>query len=329
MSSMELLISGYGTDGNESIGLAHIDKNKVKWHWKDRIDAPSYLSGDGEYLFAVTEVTLKCILHMYRRIKNSYELIDRFSVPIGGVCHLYYMSNSGILLCSSYEEGVIFSVEVNGGGFVGMRDLIRQTPGDGIESRVHCAIASKDESKVYVTNITEDKLYMYNCNKGVLSEQATLSFDKHTGPRHLVLSNDEKKLYLITEYSNQIVSIGLNGRIMEIYQSLNLLPQSGVKGCAGSSICMTEDGRYIYAAVRGIDHIFKVKIHKDGVMATEKVLHSGGSWPRHIALVDGDTRLAIANQKSNEVVLMPLDDDFSRNGDDHWRIAFENVSFVS
>ena len=114
-------------------------------------------------------------------------------------------------------------------------------------------------------------------------------------------------LYCVSEYSNQLFTVRCDKNGMELLQAQSTLAPDFSGESFGSAICRTGDGQFLYTANRGEDTIACFILDKNGMATPVGRYPCGGHWPRHIALLDGDTLLAAANERSGEVVFWKRD----------------------
>lgn len=324
---MKLFISGYSTKNKSSIGYYSISDDQVALLWEDSIEAPSFLSYTNNFLFAVSEVEKTCTIFMYSIVEDELGLVDEINLPIGGVCHIEYLEKSRILLGSSYEEGIVFSVGVSEQGFKQLINKVQQPESQMKLSRVHCTLTTDNERVVYVSNIASDRIYKYRHVAGRLEEIECLTLAIGSGPRHLCFGANESKLYVITEYSNETMVIDLQDDQMSLISiNKNVEPNKGLEQY-GSSLSMSKDGRFLYCSTRGTNTISVFKVSDEGLTLTQTT-DCGGNWPRHVALVGEDNYLAVANQYSSEIALLEVDRISGHLTMSRSFKTYESVSFI-
>ncbi len=327
---IDLLVSGYGGGDTPSISLTKFDDKLRSWDvtWNSYIRASSFLSESAGLLFGITEREGCCCVYMYKESVNGYEFLDLIGLECGQLCHVQYLPKNKLLIGSSYEEGVLFSVEVNGEKFGDVKDYIITDGNLEGESRIHCAITSQGEEYLFATNIATDVIYKYHLVSKKLVEVDVLKLPAGSGPRHLVVDDNREMLYVNTEYSNKIIGIRFDEVNLSICQIISTLPDTYTQESSGSSICMSDDGRFIYAANRGHDSIAIFAIDNWGILECNGYIHCCGHWPRHIALIGSGNYMAIANQFSNRVVILKRDAINGLLGDKVKELEIEKPSFV-
>ena len=297
---MRLLISGYGAAPDVSVALYH-DGKPV---WTDGVEAPSFIVGGDGYLFAVTENETFAAVHAYRECAQGYAHTDSCRLEGGLLCHLSYSAAWRRLLGACYETGNVFDVPFDPeSGCFGKVHSLLQT-GES-KSRAHSVLLHSAQNTVYSANIALDRIYCYRLNENGLCEEGFFSVPKGSGPRHLCFSENEQLLYVITEYSNEILVYSLPDG--ECRQRVSTLPDgfAGRSNC--STLCFSKDCRFLYAANRFSDTIAVFEVQENGLLGVKSLFGCGGNNPRHMALSPDGSVLAVCCQDSDEVVFHTLD----------------------
>ena len=326
---MKLYVSGYGSGTTPSIGIFKIESgNILEDRFISQVENSSYLSVFGEYMFGISELEGNSFIHMFKKNLGEYSLIDTKLIKGGSLCHITYLPENGVLVGACYESGEIFSVRVGETGFMDMVSFIKQGGDKAKVTRAHCVVPNKSETILYSANIALDMIYSYKIKQGKLFDYGYLALPKGEGPRHILLSHNEETIYVISEYSNKIFIINNDKGKMTLIDSVCALPElfSGKSYC--STLCMTADGKYIYAANRGANTIAVFSVFEDGNLKKIGDCSCFGDFPRHIALVNNDDFLAIANQGSNQAILSKIDPKSRLLTNEIIEISFNKPSFV-
>jgi 6-phosphogluconolactonase len=326
--ALKIYVSGYGGGAVPSIGVFKIDDGGVsKNRWESYVDNSSYLSVYGEYIFGISELEGNSYIHMFKKNSEDYSHMDTKIIKGGLLCHIVYLPKNGVLTGACYESGEIFTVKINENGFGEIVSFIKQGEAADI-SRAHCVVPDKLETILYSANIALDKIFRYKIENGRLFEMDYLMLPGGAGPRHLILSPNEDNLYVITEYSNKIFIISNNKNKMTLLDSVSTLPENfhGKSYC--STLCITSDGRFIYAANRGANTIAVFNVFTDGKIKKIGDYSCFGICPRHISLVNKEEYLAIANQDSNQIVLSKINYNTGLLSTEIINMAFFKPSYV-
>ncbi len=327
--SLKLYVSGYGLGNVPSIGIFKIDNgNILESKWIKDIENSSYLCVYREYIFGISEFEENSYIHMFKKNLEEYDHIDTKIIKAGLLCHITYLPGNGVLAGACYGSGDIFTIRVDENGFGDIVSFIKQGDNKVEITRAHCVVSNKLETILYSANIALDIIYSYKIRQGKLLENDYLVLPKGEGPRHIVISNNEEILYIITEYSNKIFIVKSDNGKMILIDSICTLPENFHEKSYGSSICMSADGKYIYAANRGANTIAVFHVFKYGKINKIGDFSCFGDWPRHIALVNNGGYLAIANQGSNQVVLCKINSKTGLLTNDVINIAFNEPSYV-
>lgn len=161
------------------------------------------------------------------------------------------------------------------------------------------------DGRVLTLDLGADSLHVHaRTGDGLLERVDSLALPAGTGPRDLhALPSGE--LALLGEWSCELLVLDPAGHEFEIVQIL-ALPGATPGDDQAAALGVSDDGRFLYAGIRGADRIAVVALEDDGVRAVDSV-PSGGRWPRHL-LVDGGL-LHVANQLSDEVTTFRLGED--------------------
>jgi 6-phosphogluconolactonase len=265
--------------------------------------------------FTIREEDMNGAVLLYQRIGENYILKDKLELEGGALCHIVYQPKNQTLYCSFYHTGHIAAVKVHHYHFSELLNFFQMAP-DGINelTRAHCCVLEPDGTRVFTANIALDRIYIYESEDGELFPNTDCEFvqlEKGIGPRHLKFHPIQKFLYLITEYSNEVLTFQYelieNKPQLILLQRISTLPEHFDGISYGSSIDITEDGKFLYAANRGADTIAVYLINEDGTLQKIQDVSCMGQHPRHIALTNADDCLMIANQNTDEVVFLGID----------------------
>lgn len=299
---MDLLISGYGKAPQTSIALYN---EKGQSMWTDGIEAPSFLArGDG-YVFAVTENETWAAVYAYREEADGLCLTDARRFDGGLLCHIAYSPKNRMLLGACYETGTVFSAAFDPAcGCFGELRLLEQK-GNG-KSRAHCVLLNAAEDHVLSANIALDRIFCYRLDGEGLEACGSFAVKPGSGPRHLLWSADESRLYAITEYSNEILVF--DAADFSLLQTVSTLPQGHVGESHCSTLCFSADQRILYAANRFADTIAVFDVDETGRLTLRTAFDCGGRNPRHMALSPDGRCMAVCCQDSDEAVLFGLNE---------------------
>lgn len=300
---MKCILSGYGAHLETSLGL--FAEHRGTPMWTEGIESPSFVAyGDG-YLFAITENRYYAAIYAYRKEGLNYRMTDRRSLEGRELCHVAYSAKNRLLLGSCYGSGHVIcaSFDPETGLFGDVQSILQEGAADR-QSRQHCIVLNQAEDLAYTINLGLDQIIVYRIENGTLTEEKRISVKQGSGPRHAKLSADEKLLYVITEYSNEILVYDTAS--WELRQEISTLPEGYFGSSHCSALCISPDGRYLYAANRYSDSIALMAIGGDGLLTMLTTFDCGGRSPRHIELSPDGRDLVICCQDSDWVVFKRL-----------------------
>lgn len=304
----ELYFSGY-SDAEISI----IGWKEGAPFWTEKAVAPSYIAfGDG-MLFSVEERDQGGAVCLYCRTGEKWKLSDRRVITGGSLCHIVYSNRHHCLLGACYGSGEVFSLSVDPseGKFGSMNSYLRQGKGEAAAlgaTRAHCVVLDKEQQYVCSANIAQDKIYLYKLEDGKLEEKHAYLLPKRCGPRHIALREDMKKAYIITEYSNEIIVASYDdGSTAAILQRISTLDDNYHGESYGSTLQFSPDGKFLYAGNRGENSIAVFSVSRTGRLVLSSRQSCFGDWPRDFSLIENGEKIAIANQRSGNVVICRRD----------------------
>ena len=303
---MEFILSGYGANPVKTLALYSLTDSGAKPLWTDSVENASFVCEGGGYLFTITEASDYAVVYLYQPQGKGYQLLDQKRIEGGALCHITYSSKNKALLGACYETGTLFSVRVESGKFGEVlfhKVQLGNNPAD--LTRTHCVVLNKEETQLIVINIALDRCYFYQIDRGYLTLLQILEVPKGVGPRHVLLSEDESLLYIITEYSNEILAYE-NKEEKRFLQRISTLSESytGISNC--STLCFSKDRRFLYGANRGAESIALFEVRPDGTLSYKKEYDCGGKHPRHMLLTRDGRHLIVCNQNSDNAAVFLL-----------------------
>lgn len=308
---MELIISGYGAKTEDTIkGFILQEDGTFLESWKDSVENPSFVcQGDG-YLFTVTENGDDAVIYLYGREGQGYQLLDHKRIEGSALCHITYSPKNKVLFGACYGTGTLFAVKVELGRF---GDILHQEilkEGTAL-TRAHCVLLNRQEDRLVTANIALDRIFIYAINQGYLTLERIIKAPEESGPRHALFSEDESNLYVITEYSNEILVYDLKDEDRLVQQISTLSDRFNGKSYC-STLCFSKNNAYLYAANRGAETITLFSVGSDGRLSYLEEYDCGGQHPRHMILSGDGKKLLVCNQNSHQVVCFMLDTEQGR-----------------
>ncbi|MBO7080232.1 MAG: beta-propeller fold lactonase family protein [Bacilli bacterium] len=289
---MRLIVSGYG-ENEECLNLVEVDlKNKyVNFLDGAILNQASYVisyTEDKTYVVTYTKNPLKLV--SYYIDGNKLTFIDEISVPYLSLTHLLYNKKEKILFGCSYKDGMYLKCSLNKGYFSNLITKENKKP-----SLCHCVILAPVTDEVCIIDIKNDKINIYSYD---LDYKRSISMPKGVGPRHGIYH--EGKLYVITEYSNEIYVIDYaSGKTLSSASTLTY----NVKSYGATLFILNNK---LYASNRGEESIAVFDIVGDKVVLNHS-FPCYGAHPRHMVLTSDNKYIISCNKDSNTVAIIDIE----------------------
>ena len=320
MQMKNLIVGTYTANESEGIyGLSFDPKNGEIGDKRllAKTSNPSFLtqSADGQMVYAVNEDEKGMVSSFkWNEDRTGLKLMNQW--PTNGMhpCYIDLEETTGSLAIANYSSGNVSFVKLRGDGSLGSNLQVIQHSGKGLTERqegphAHCTLF-KGDNWLYAVDLGIDQIIAYPVEGNQLSDpHIALELEPGDGPRHLTFHPDQDMAFVINELSNTVVSLKLdggNGLFEEISRS-STLPE----GFTGESYCadihVSKDGRFLYASNRGHNSIAVFAISAEGELRFLEAESVQGNWPRNFALSPNGEYLLVANQYSNNIVVLRID----------------------
>lgn len=304
---MELIISGYGAEGNKNIVKCNEFGEVV---WSDTIEAPSFCIVKGKRMFAVTEVEDYAYIHSYVKDGNGYLRVDSIKFEGSYLCHICYSQKHNMIFGACWGSGHLLYASLDEEGkFVKSGSVFQpiENGDDTLITRVHYVGLNKAEDTLMVNNVGLDIIYFYGIRDGELYEKDRIYTEKDQHPRHSVFNADESILYVITELSNEVLVYSMPDK--KLMQRISTLPEGFTGKSHCSAICLSPDGKTVYGANRYSESLVFFGVNEDGTLYERLRMKPEGEKPRHMILTNDGKHLIVCYQVSGEICVMPLGED--------------------
>jgi len=259
--------------------------------------------------------------------------------PSGGdlPCHLEIDSTGRWLLVSNYGSGSVSVLPILPGGALGeMTDLVQHQgsgphPGRQEGPHTHSTTFTPDQRFVIVADLGIDALrvYEFDAAAGRLRAYTHHTTRPGAGPRFKVFHPGGQHVYTVNELDNTVVVYdydAASGGLRERQVVWTLPP--GAPESTVADVHISPSGDRLYVSNRGHDSISIFEIEADGRLARLAIRPCGGRCPRAFAIAPGGRFLLVANQESDEVVVLPVLDSLEALGAPVARTSFAGASCV-
>lgn len=206
----------------------------------------------------------------------------------------------GALYSANYHDGHVLIYTVEDGRLCLSRRLY-------IGQEAGCHQALFHDRWLLVPCLRRDQVLLFD-REDDFRQAGVLEFPAGTGPRHGVFTKDHRRLYLVSETSNQLFTYRVEGLsfTLEDVQSVQPPDFSGKGDTA--AIRLSGDERTLYISLRGAGAIAVFRVGGERPALLQHV-SSQGKEPWDLLLVPGGKILLAANRKSHEIVSFALEAD--------------------
>ena len=250
------------------------------------------------------------------RTSGALTPTSRLDLPSGGMNYLALSHSGTVLLGASYGGGYgIASVVADG---------VVAEPASRVEFRnLHSVLPSADGRFAYFVSLGDDLIgqYALDAEAGLTPlDPPTVAAPAGSGPRHLVLNDEQDAVYVLTEFSGEVLhyardtaagTLTLRGAASAVDPSASLThSRFGADPIAQHLIWAADlhagDG-VLWASERGASTLAPVAVAADGSVSDATTFTVTEPQPRGFA-VAGEWLVA-AGERSTEVSLYAVDGD--------------------
>lgn len=320
--TIELLAGTY--TNKTSKGIYKLTFNPVDGKLKNNglaveSSSPSYLtqSKDKQFVYAVNENSPGEVSSFkWNTDKTQLNLISKVSSEGKHPCFVGLNSNENLLAVANYSSGNVSVYHVENGKIVDSVQT-RQHEGSSIvepnqkSAHAHCSKFDNQNKYLYVADLGIDQIVAYPlAADGALGEKHTaIELDKGDGPRHFIFHPSKNLAFVINELSSTVTAVKVNHEtgIFEKIDKQSSLPSDYTDKSYCADIHMSSNGKFLYASNRGHNSIAVFSVSDKGKMELIQTEFVQGDWPRNFTLSPDEKFLLVANQKSDNIVVLNLD----------------------
>ncbi|WP_205524555.1 lactonase family protein [Pseudomonas putida] len=290
--------------------------------------SPSWLvlSADQRQLFAVNETPNGQVSSFSVSAKGEIKPLNQVASRGDEPTHASLSRDQRYLFVANYAVApdpggslVVIPVAKDGK----LKDVVQQlrhkpsgvNPERQAGAHVHSLVLSPDGQHVYACDLGADKVFIYRYDGASADHPltpaipASVDLPPGSGPRHLLFDAKGRHAYLTLEMSGEVVMFDVRDDALLERQRLPLTEKQDAAAKASGGLHLSADGRFLYVSNRGTaNEIVVFSVGKDdGQLAFLQRRSVEGDHPREFALDPSDNFLLVANQKSNQIVVMRRD----------------------
>lgn len=280
-----------------------------------KLDNPTYLaiSSDNQFLYSVIKEGETGGVTAFQILNDELKMINKQVTLGASPCHISIDSKNTNVFSANYHKGTVesFLVDNKDRSLLPASSVINHiSHGEDKIPHTHYAAPTPDEKYIITVDLGLDQLIIYEVTNGILQEKSNFSVSPGSGPRHLVFHPNGKFVYVMTEFSSEILVFKYEPDTANLahVQTISTIPKAFQENNQGSAVHISSDGRYIYAGNRGHDSIAVFSVNPEsGELKFIEHTSTQGNWPRDFALDPTEKFIVASNQNSNTLVLFSRD----------------------
>ncbi|CAK4686785.1 hypothetical protein LEN26_014297 [Aphanomyces euteiches] len=276
---------------------------------------PTYMaiSRKKKFLYLTNEVEQGQVASFRIRYDGKNIALDSLGLAptnTNGPVHLVVTDDNRFVILASYNAGAVTVLEIDSNGKAGkivdsvaFQGASLVVPDRQERPHAHCVALSPCNCFVYVTDLGNDKIMQFRFDPKTGKLQANNPSFVPTGagslPRHMVFHPRGDRLYLTTEYTNELVVFDYNKTDGNLKQCKRVKTTNATSILTGA-IHATEDG-HILVSNRGVADNSVVLFTDDLQLVTSVRTSPAGQngIPRDFTVFNGN--VYVANQNTNNV----------------------------
>lgn len=328
-ASINLIASGYTNKGGEgvygfSFNVATNQFGPVQLLTKNH--NPSFGLHNNNLWYFVDETTEGQLLTYAqngkgeaKNSKGEFSLLQTLPVMGADPCYISKRKDGKYLAVANYSSGNLAVFALDAKGVPQANPQIKQQQGTGpVSDRQQAAHAhwagwaqlADKTTGLYAVDLGADKIFWYPQNaQGILGDaQVAYSATPGDGPRHLAIHPHKPWVYVVNELNNSLsfTQQDASGHLT-LVQKVSSLPADFHGKNTAAHIVISADGKHIYTSNRGdLNSISVFNIGDDGRPTLVQNISSQGKTPRFFLLLEDAKKLLIANQDSDNLVVMSI-----------------------
>lgn len=336
--TLELLVGSYTAGASEGIYRVQFDSRTGHFAGPAVLAAktqnPSWLtvSSDRKRLFVVNEngpgqQDTVGRVSSYRIDPDSRQLhlINQVQSLGNEPTHSSLAADGRFLFVANYSVledpgGSLAILPVDAEGRLAAPVQLSAHPASGVNperqasNHVHSVVSSPDGKYVFANDLGADKTFVYRYDPKANPERplvpaAVVELPAGSGPRHLLFSADGKHAWLTMEMSAQIAVFDYQDGQLTRTQLVDMAAGQPTSDKAGAALHASADGKFLYVSNRGTANTLLVYSIDPATARLKEIQRRSveGDHPREFSLDPSGKFLLVANQKSNQIVVIERD----------------------
>jgi len=277
------------------------------------LDNPSYLSFDNTKKFLYT-------IHGDFNDVSAFKINDDGNITFINTVraegknpvYLTPSKNNKFMFVATLQGGAVATLPINGDGSLGEAISVEHLEGleEGGVSHAHQCLLDHSGNFLLVPTqarkIGYERVWVLKIDNetGKLTRTCTVDARTYSEPRHIGLTSDNKRAYLVNEKGNNVTFFEFDDKkgVLTPKQIIPCLPEDYVgQGQASASLVHPND-RFVYISNRIHESIVTYNIDpKTGFLKVKGYVPCEGLTPRFITFNEDGTQLIVANEDSDTI----------------------------
>ena len=185
-----------------------------------KVDNPTYLafSNNNKSLYSVSKIEDKGAVSSFKvKEDGSLELLTSVGKEGNPPCYVEVSKDNKYLLSANYHTGTVDSYSILQNGELGELLSTDAHEGSSVHPRqekphVHFSGFTPDGEYVFTCDLGTDEVTTYKLNKGILTKVENFKVKAGSGVRHIVFTSDNKKAFVMTELTSEVISFDYDGK---------------------------------------------------------------------------------------------------------------------
>ncbi len=270
------------------------------------VDSPSFLAWHPTLplVYAVAEHAGRLVT---LRHDGALSVVDDRLTGGTETCHVAVSPDERWVATANYGDGSLSVFALGDDGIPRAEPQVLRHSGSGPvadrQEGPHCHQVTFDGTLLTVTDLGADRIHRYVCDgtAWVAAPAGDVVLAPGTGPRHQVVDGDLR--HVVGELDGRVTSYRVDAATGQ-WTELGTARTTSYDGISYPSHVVLHGG-HLYVGNRGADTISVLLLEDDRPVFVGEVV-TGGTWPRHFAVV-GD-RIVVANERSYDVTVLAIVD---------------------
>lgn len=293
---------------------------------------PSYINlhPNGQYLYAANEladgsdeVLGQVSAFSVDPVNRSYKQLSNVSAMGDAPCHVAVLGDPSHAVVANYVGGNVAVLPIAEDGSLGEALAVAQHegkgPNEGRQAGPHAHMVypfPNSNAAFLAVDLGIDQIIHYQWDKAEqnLKEVARTAISPGAGPRHLDFHPSSSHLYVLNELNHtvEVFEYKTIDAAFERKQILSTLPEGSSAVSYPAAIKVHPKGKFVYASNRGNTEeensiaVFRIDA-QSGELNFQRVVHTGGNFPRDFEITPSGNYLLAANQNSGNIVVFKID----------------------